>query len=237
MSPTPHPDPVLPAGLQSASFGEIRLQPGSRVQLVLTRDDADEDCFTTVLGFARDEFLILRRPAAAVITTGQQLRVRVFSGIHLYEFAGRVLAVFDAPADYFHLSFPDDIRVTPVRMAPRVRAELPARVILADGRTHEGLLADISAQGAQLQVLGKHPLVADGGHLRISFTVKVGIDEHDHLVETDCTARLLQSLPSPAGDGELQTWGLHFGELEAGASLALQNFILRRMIEDQDAIV
>lgn len=227
--------------LQSVGFGEIRLQPGSRVQLVLSRQGSEQSHFTTVVGFVRDEYLILRLPvrkqAPIPIEADEALRVRLFSGIHLYEFRCNVLRVFDAPVDYIHVSFPDDIVVTPVRMAPRVRAELPARLVLADGSQHEGLLADLSAQGAQLQVVAPEPLVADGARIRIAFTVRVGVDEREHTIETDCVVRLLKPLRATGGKEELQAYGLQFGELDAASSLALQNFILRRMIEDQDSVV
>lgn len=233
---TPHPD-----GLQSVGFNEIRLQPGSRVQLVLNRQGGEQAHFTTVVGFARDEYLILKLPvrkqAPVPVETGETLRVRLFSGVHLYEFRCSVLRSFDAPVDYIHVSFPDDIRVTPVRMAPRVRAELPAQVVLADGSRHDGLLADLSAQGAQLQVVADEALIADGSRVRLAFTLQVGIDEHDHEIVTDCTVRLLKPFRPVGSEEHLQAYGLQFGELDAAASLALQNFILRRMIEDQDSVV
>lgn len=240
MSESSRADPN-PDGLQSVGFGEIRLQPGSRVQLVLTRQGGEQSHFTTVVGFVRDEYLILkspvRRQAPIPIEVDEPLRVRLFSGIHLYEFRCSVLRVFEAPVDYIHVSFPDDIRVTPVRMAPRVRAELPVQLVLADGSRHEGLLADLSAQGAQLQVVAGKPLAADGGRLRIAFTVRVGVDEREHTIETDCAVRVLKPLRVAGSEEELQAYGLQFGELDAAASLALQNFILRRMIEDQDSVV
>lgn len=241
MSDSPNAASTNPDGLQSVGFNEIRLQPGSRVQLVLAGQGGEQAHFTTVVGFVRDEYLILKLPvrkqAPIAIEVDDGLRVRLFSGIHLYEFRCSVLRIFAAPVDYMHVSFPDDIRVTPVRMAPRVRAELPAQLVLADGSRQEGLLADLSAQGAQLQVVAEQPVVEDGGRLRVGFTLRVGVDEREHTIETDCVARVLKPF-RPAGSSEqLQAYGLQFGALDAAASLALQNFILRRMIEDQDSVV
>lgn len=241
MSESPNAPSMTPEGLQSAGFNELRLQPGSRVQLVLSGQDGEQAHFTTVVGFARDEYLILklpqRRQAPILLQVGDGLRVRLFSGIHLYEFRCNVLRVFEAPVDYMHVSFPDDIRVTPVRMAPRVRAELPAQVVLPDGSRHEGLLADISSQGAQLQLVAESPVLEDGGRVRVSFGLRVGVDEREHTVETECVARALKAFRPSDGGEQLQAYGLQFGELDAAASLALQNFILRRMIEDQDSVV
>ncbi len=241
MSDSPRADPPHPDGLQSVGFNEIRLQPGSRVQLVLNHQGGEQAHFTTVVGFLRDEYLILKLPvhkqSPVAVEAGESLRVRLFSGIHLYEFRCSVLRVFEAPVDYIHVSFPDDIRVTPVRMAPRVRAELPVQLVLADGSRHDGLLADLSAQGAQLQVVADEPLVADGGRVRIAFMVRVGIDERDHTIETECAVRLLKPFRPAGNEEQLQAYGLQFGDLDAAASLALQNFILRRMIEDQDSVV
>jgi len=241
MSDSPSVDTFNSDSLQSVGFNEIRLQPGSRVQLVLNRQGGEQAHFTTVVGFLRDEYLILRLPvrkqAPVALETGESLRVRLFSGIHLYEFRCSVLRVFEAPVDYVHVTFPDDIRVTPVRMAPRVRAELPTQVRLADGRRHDGLLADLSAQGAQLQVVAEQPLIEDGGRVRVAFTLRVGVDEREHAIEVDCVARVLKPFRSAGNDEHLQAYGLQFGELDAAASLALQNFILRRMIEDQDSVV
>lgn len=232
---------TTPEGLQSAGFNELRLQPGSRVQLVLAGQGGEQAHFTTVVGFVRDEYLIVRLPqrrqAPVPIRVDDSLRVRLFSGIHLYEFRCNVLRVFEPPVDYMHVSFPDDIRVTPVRMAPRVRAELPAQLALADGSRHEGLLADISSQGAQLQVVGDRPVAEDGGRLRVSFALRVGVDEREHTVETECVARVLKPFRADDGGEQLQAYGLQFGQLDADDSLALQNFILRRMIEDQDSVV
>ncbi len=241
MSDSPNAASTTPDGLQSAGFHELRLQPGSRVQLVLAGQGGEQAHFTTVVGFVRDEYLIIRLPqrkqAPVPFEAGDGLRVRLFSGIHLYEFRCSVLRVFEPPVDYMHVSFPDDIRVTPVRMAPRVRAELPAQLELPDGGRHEGLLADISSQGAQLQVVGAKPVVEDGGRLRVSFALRVGVDEREHIVETDCVARVLKPFRPADGGEQLQAYGLQVGELDAAASLALQNFILRRMIEDQDSVV
>jgi len=99
MSESSRADPN-PDGLQSVGFGEIRLQPGSRVQLVLTRQGGEQSHFTTVVGFVRDEYLILkspvRRQAPIPIEVDEPLRVRLFSGIHLYEFRCSVLRVLSA---------------------------------------------------------------------------------------------------------------------------------------------
>jgi c-di-GMP-binding flagellar brake protein YcgR len=241
MSDSPNAASTTPDGLQSAGFNELRLQPGSRVQLVLAGQGGEHAHFTTVVGFLRGEYLILKLPqrkqGPIAIAAGDSLRVRLFSGIHLYEFRCGVLRVFEPPVDYMHVSFPDDIRVTPVRMAPRVRAELPAQLVLPDGSRHEGLLADISSRGAQLQLVADGPVVEDGARVRVAFSLRAGVDEREHAVEAECVARTLKPLrPADAGE-RLQAYGLQFGELDAASSLALQNFILRRMIEDQDSVV
>lgn len=227
--------------VQSVGFNELRLQVGTRVQIVPARDGDETAQFTTVVGFVRDDYLILKQPphgpGQPALREGELLRVRLFSGVHLYEFRCEVLRRFEPPVDYMHVSFPDDIRVTPVRMAPRVRAELPVEVTLADGTTHEGLLADLSARGAQLQMVAPDMLARAGEQVRIAFTVRVGVDEHDQRISVAGTAHPLRVSCPDSGSEQFQAYGLEFGALDAAASLALQNFILRRMIEDQDAVV
>lgn len=226
-------------GLQSVSFGEIRLQPGTRIQLVLSRQGGEQAHFTTVIGYQRDEYLIVKLPvrnrAVVPIEADESVRIRLFSGVHLYDFRATVLRVFRAPVNYVHLSFPDDIRATPIRMAPRVRADLPARVTLGDGQQIEALIADISAHGAQIQAVAPQAIAADGDRLRMSFTLRVGVEEREHEVTVEGAVRKLKA--SAGGDESLQSYGIQFGDLDDADSLSLQNFILRRIIEDQDSIV
>ncbi|MCP5265801.1 MAG: flagellar brake protein [Burkholderiaceae bacterium] len=229
-----------PAGqdlrIEKVGFDELRLQVGTRLQMVLDREGRERAFFTSVVGYAIDEYLIVRIPThhriPVELSEGETVRIRLFSGVHLYDFRCRVLQLF--PNFYLHLSFPTDIRSTPVRNAPRVRADIAAEVLRANDRIDMARIVDISIHGAGILLDPQAKALADGDRFELRFTLKVGVDDRDHLVAVGAEALAVRPGGPDAGSTPGQVCGARFGPLSDGDSLCLQNFILRQLIEGQE---
>lgn len=86
-----------------------------------------------LVGFVRDEYLIVKIPQLgknlASIREGEQIMVRVFSGLSVGVFNVTVLRIFLHPVYYLHVSFPDDIKGSRLRSAMRVKVDVPCKGI------------------------------------------------------------------------------------------------------------
>ena len=101
---------VKPGGF---TFEEMHLKVGSRLQLQINAGANSAQHFTTLIGFVKDEYLIVRVPFENGLSIALQQEatvvIRVLSGVHVFAFSCVVLRIFLSPIFYAHLSFPDKI--------------------------------------------------------------------------------------------------------------------------------
>ena len=150
----------------------LRLQPG----LLLKAQPASApgvEFELQFLGILDDKGVLVEPTSVQSLRLGlrgdELLRVRGFTGRHDFNFATRVMRVFDftfrePPLAYAMLSYPTEIEARQVRSAQRVRVDLPASAIPAgEDRRIAVTVRDLSTAGALLE--SDEPPGTPGGEL------------------------------------------------------------------------
>src|SRR3954447_9359478 len=106
---------------QEYEFEAMNLQVGGRLQFITHRRVKPVQHFSTLIGYAKDEYMILKIPlengAPIALAEGERLTIRVFSGVKVCSFACTVERIFARPLLYVHVSFPTSIKGTSLRTA------------------------------------------------------------------------------------------------------------------------
>src|SRR5471030_1413119 len=135
IAPSAPPD----AKTQEYEFEQMNLQVGGRIQFITHRTIKPIQHFSTVIGWVKDEYMIVKVPfengSAIALNDGDKLTIRVFSGVNVCSFACTVQRIFPRPLFYVHLSFPSSIHGTSLRAAMRVKVDIPAQVTTPVGAT------------------------------------------------------------------------------------------------------
>src|SRR6476661_8182871 len=138
------------------AFESMNLQVGVRLQFITYRRIKPMQYFSTLVGYVKDEYLIVKVPlengTPVGLVEGERVTIRVFSGVNVCSFACTVQRVFDRPLLYVHLSFPDTIQGTSLRTAMRVKVDIPARILPAGAAAAVGsTLTNVSVNGARIE--------------------------------------------------------------------------------------
>ena len=82
--------PAAETKLQDFDFEAMNLQVGGRIQFITHRTIKPIQHFSTVIGYVKDEYLIVKIPmensASIVLNEGDKLTIRVFSGVTVCSF-------------------------------------------------------------------------------------------------------------------------------------------------------
>ena len=93
---------------QEFEFESMHLQVGVRLQFITHRTLKPVQHFSTLIGWLKDEYLIVKMPmdsgAPIALVEGERVTIRVFSGIHVCSFASTVERVFGRPLSYVHIA-------------------------------------------------------------------------------------------------------------------------------------
>lgn len=225
-------EPGEPAGAHRAGFGELHVRVGARLQLVVSTFGRKSPLASTLLGYAEPEYLIVRTPAegglAVRLQNGEPLDVRLFTGTHVVEFRTSLLRQFSAPISYWHLSYPQDVRVTTLRAAPRTRVDLGAQAH-RNGAAVLVRLTDLSALGAK--VLAPEPLGERGQTLELAFDIPRGPQGATAKIAVAATIRGIKPLAAAGDAPPSYAHGLQFENLSESDQVLLQNFVLQKLNE------
>ena len=223
---------------EEIDFESMNLQVGTRLQLITHRRIKPVQHFSSLIGYLKDEYIILKIPmengAPIALAEGERLTIRVFSGIKVCSFACTVERVFMRPLFYVHVSFPKSVQGTSLRTAMRVKVDLPARL---GGEDHAGqqecTIVNLSVSGALVESRSRLP--QDDEALTLQFTLNAPPDNQEVRVATRAAIRNVNVVQ--AGDGESFTYGLQFTALEAGHYTLLQNMTYEALLADRQKIV
>ncbi|QOY94147.1 flagellar brake protein [Massilia sp. UMI-21] len=203
---------------QDVEFETMNLQVGVRLQVTAYRHLKPAQYFSTLIGYAKDEYLIIKIPtengAPIAMTEGDPLTIRVFSGVNVCSFACSVERVFPRPLNYVHLSFPTAIQGTSLRGAMRVKAEIPARAARVgdDGSLLACMLTNVSVTGARIE--SAYPLPPGSELLTLAFTLATPPANEGVPVETRAAVRNM-TVARPAPDQpDVYTYGVQFVDLD-----------------------
>ena len=226
---------------QDVEFETMNLQVGVRLQVMTYRHLKPAQYFSTLIGYVKDEYLIIKIPtengAPIAMTEGDRLTIRVFSGVNVCSFACSVERVFARPLNYVHLSFPTAIQGTSLRGAMRVKADIPARVFKASGAASPiaCTLANVSVTGARID--SSYPLPADSEVLTLAFMLATPPTNEEVPVET-LAAIPNMTVARPAPDKpDVYSYGVQFVDLDPVHYTLLQNMTYEALLADRLKIV
>lgn len=212
------------------SFDDIKLQVGTRLQIMLKRGARQVIYYTTLIGYVSGEYLLMKIPfengLSVPMQGGERVALRVFSGMNVFTFVCYVESVFLSPRYYMHLTFPAEIQTTALRKAVRVKVDLPVQI---KGTAECGSITDISVDGAQItagSALGE----ADA-KIALSFTFQIKPTNQDVLIETSATIRNLHELPTAKKDAPARfSHGVSFDEIDPTEQVMLQNLVYESLL-------
>ncbi|SFU97831.1 flagellar brake protein [Pseudoduganella namucuonensis] len=227
------------ARTQEYEFEEMNLQVGGRIQFITHRTIKPIQHFSTIIGWVKDEYLIVRIPlengAPVAVNEGDKLTIRVFSGVNVCSFPAIVQRVFGRPLFYVHLSFPDQIQGTSLRTAMRVRVDIPAEVSCEQTGKVPVSLLNLSVSGALLETGRKLP--PDESRVGIAFSLLAPPDNRRVPIQTQALVRNV-NLARPANEErEVFTYGVQFVDLAPEHFTLLQNLTYEALIADRQKIV
>lgn len=226
---------------ESVGFDALQLQVGTRLQLTVTRDVKQVQLFSSVIGWVKNEYLLLQIPMDGAqpfpLREGDRLTLRVFSGVQVCWFHVTALRLVVHPYLYMHVSFPREIFGRQLRTALRVRVNLPVHLSMPGNA--EGISAtmrNVSISGASLETTQSIPETVD--KLRLRFELQTGADMPAMHIET--SAALRNRATNPVNDPAnpyVHTYGIQFLDLDATHKLALQNLIYETLMTDRQKLV
>ncbi len=225
-------------------FDAMNLQVGGKLQLLVTRDIKQVQLFSNLIGYVKDEYLLVQIPMDSLtlfpIREGEKVTMRVFSGVHVCWFDTAVVKIFSPPYSFMHVSFPQEIYGTPLRTAVRVKVDIPAKAQLsmANGAGSEfGIsLQDLSVAGARVKATSEIPESVELIELIFPISIQVGAFTIEVRAQAKVRNRSGQIEPDPINP-YIYSYGVEFVRLEATHQLAVQNFIYERLAEDWRSLV
>lgn len=226
--------------LQDYAFEQMNLQVGGRIQLITHRTLRPIQHFSTVIGWVKDEYMIVKIPlennGPIALAEGDKLTVRVFSGVNVCSFSTVVQRVFLRPLMYAHVSFPNDIQGTSLRAAMRVKVEIPAKMLRDDGNHTSVFIVNLSVSGALIE--SDQPLSREGETVQLDFTLLAPPDNRQVRINTPALVRNATMAQSQKVEGkDVFSYGVQFNGLDPAHFTLLQNLTYEAMLADRQKIV
>ncbi|WP_394792370.1 flagellar brake protein [Rhodoferax sp.] len=216
-------------------FEDMNLQVGVRLQIMLSQAANPTVHYTTLIGFVSGEYLLLKLPQdAAAMKQGEEVIIRVFSGVSVFTFSSKIEAVVTSPRVFMHLAFPTTIQKVGLRKAVRVKANLPVKIKNAvDPKAFKmATLSDISLSGALVSTA--RPLGAAGDVIQIEFTLRDQASNKDVTIETTASIRSVQQSAGSTADGAtfhtVYSHGINFHDISLADQATLQNFVYETLL-------
>jgi c-di-GMP-binding flagellar brake protein YcgR len=223
---------------QEYEFEQMNLQVGGRIQLITHRTLRPVQHFSSIIGWVKDEYLIVRIPmengAPIAINDADKLTIRVFSGVNVCAFSCVVQRVFQRPLYYAHLSFPANIKGTSLRAAMRVKVDIPAQMTRDDGAHASVFLVNLSVSGALME--SRQALAREGETVALDFTLLVQPDNRQVRINTQAHIRNV-SVNINAAQEDVFSYGVQFVDLDPVHFTMLQNLTYEALIADRQKIV
>ena len=232
--------PAAELQAQDYDFETMNLQVGTRLQLITHRRIKPVQHFSALIGYAKDEYIILRIPmengAPIALAEGERLTIRVFSGVKVCSFTCTVERVFARPLFYVHVSFPKSIQGTSLRTAMRVKVDLPAHLSGSGthGRPLPCTILNLSVSGALVVSPSRIPV--DEAQIALQFSLKAPPDDQEVRISARATIRNV-NVSKAADDSEVFTYGMQFIDLDPVHYTLLQNMTYEALLADRQKIV
>jgi c-di-GMP-binding flagellar brake protein YcgR len=224
------------------AFEAMNMQVGVRLQFITHRRIKPVSYFSTLVGYVKDEYIIVRIPTEngtpIMLAEGERVTIRAFSGVNVCSFTCSVEHVFDRPLSYVHLSFPTTIQGTSLRSAMRVKTEMPARAsstVRQDAAPLDCVLTNISVTGARVDT--RLALPRDEELIGLQFTLAIPGSGEETVVDTLAVIRNRTVEKSAADGSEIHSYGVQFTGLDPVHYTLLQNLTYETLLADRLNIV
>ena len=227
---------VRPAA-NSVSLEDLRLNIGDGLQLQMATAERTR-YGTRLVGWVTPAAVIVLTPmeegCPVPMVEGRPFIVRGFSGKDAFAFQTKVLKVQSFPCSMLFLDYPKRVEHVGVRAAERIFVRIIGTMGLDENPAFQPVpvvIDDLSLTGAGVK--SKHEFAQRGSRVTLSFKVSVaGIERY---IKAAGIVRSVRE-PDPAAQhtGEpsfVVHYGIQFGELEPIDRVALDNLILRGLIE------
>jgi len=225
------------------TFDDMGLKAESRLQLSPPPQLSHERFPVWVIGFLRDQILLITTPVEAngiplPLLEGEVVVMRSFSGLNAFAFASTIERVCKLPYEYLHLSFPDVIEGIVIRKVPRVKTNINATVKNStardSGESISACIADIGANGAALDA--KYRLGSEGDTLNLAF--RVHLHNVDALLSIKGLIRAVFSCQTTETvEPDLVRHGIEFQDMQPNDSIILESMIYQQLIENPHLLV
>ncbi len=217
-----------------AQFEDLQVRVGARIQLILSRHDRGAALSSTLIGYAAKEFLIVRTPVegglAVKVQNDEPFKVRLFTGVHVVEFETAVMRQFGAPASYWHLGYPANVRISTLRAALRAPVDLAARATCEGQPTPADVrIVDLNVLGAK--ILAPSVLGERDASLQLEFALPMGVDGEVVQLSVAAQIKAIKAIERSGDDAPKHAHGVKFQNLGERERLVLQNFALLRLNE------
>lgn len=236
MSAAPAPELTT----HEVAFESLNLQVGVRLQFLTHRRIKPVPYYSTLIGFVKDEYIIVKTPAdngaPISLTEGERITIRVFSGVNVCSFGCTVERVFGRPLSYVHLSFPASIQGGSLRSAMRVKTEIPARATssIRPGATPiDCMLTNVSVTGARIDA----PVPLSAGDELIDLKFALVLPGASQEWQVDTKARVCNVTVEKSGNAEVHSHGVQFTDLDPVHYALLQNLTYEALLADRAKIV
>jgi c-di-GMP-binding flagellar brake protein YcgR len=226
---------------QEFEFESMNLQVGIRLQFITHRTLKPVQHYSTLIGWVKDEYMIVKLPldngAPIALVEGERVTMRVFSGIHVCSFACTVERIFTRPLLYVHISFPRSIQGTSLRTAMRVKVDIPAHIIPVSGSVPpvDCLVTNLSVNGARIE--SKISLPQDEEEFDLEFILHAPPNHQEVRVRARAAVRNISSLSTGAEQAEGFAYGVQFMSLNPAHYTLLQNLTYEALLADRQKIV
>jgi c-di-GMP-binding flagellar brake protein YcgR len=226
---------------QEFEFEAMNLQVGVRLQFLTHRGIKPVQHFSTLIGWAKDEYMIVKIPmengAPIPLLEGEKITIRVFSGVTVCSFPCTIQRIFPRPLNYVHVSFPESIQGTSLRAAMRVKVDIPAQMssLRAYATPMNVFIVNLSVSGALVESPRK--LAPGEEAIKLSFTLIQQPGNIQVIVTTKASIKNVNTVKNPDTGVELTTYGVAFVDLEPVHHALLQNMTYEALIADRQKIV
>jgi c-di-GMP-binding flagellar brake protein YcgR len=220
--------PESPSAELSGQFEDLNVRVGARMQLLFPKASRVEGVASSLIGYCPHEFLIVRAPVVGGLVlkahNDEALKARLFTGTNVVEFDTSVRRQFGGSVAYWHLAYPERIRVSTLRAALRAAVDLVATVELGgQGDPVPVRVADLSELGAR--VVAPAEIGAAGTTVRLKFSLPGPIGADTAEISATASIKAVRQLVG----GEMRSHGLQFEEVSERDRLLMQNFVLLRL--------
>jgi c-di-GMP-binding flagellar brake protein YcgR len=229
---------------QKYDFESMNLLVGTRLQLFTHRQIKPGQHFSTLIGYVKDEYLLVKMPfengSYTTLHDGEKITIRVFSGTSICSFACTVIRTLFHPFFYVHLTFPRIIESKSLRVSMRVKVNLPAQIMTPDASGNAAatdvVISNLSVTGALIE--SRQELGSIEQVVGLSFTPLV--QQGDREVRIDTKLAIRNATLRKASSIEQQdthVYGVQFIDLDPIHRMLLQNMTYEALLADRQNIV